>query len=300
MDVMNKPQALEGVDPSRIVDLDVREDLRNRRDPFQRIMGGKQALAHDGVLRIRAIFEPRPLYHVLGAEGFEHWTEQLGHEDWRVWFWRPGEEAAGAEEEADGTEGGAAGSEGGCGCGGKGHGHGHAYGGHAGAAPRSAGRRLPNCGNPRPDPTDLHLLDVRELEPPEPMVRTLEALAALPAGHTLVQRNARVPQFLLPELEKRGYSYTVREDAPGDVRVFIRHASEGQVLDVRLLPPREKHPTIFATFDQLAPGESFVILNDHDPAPLRYQFQGEREGQFTWAYLEEGPERWQVEIGRVG
>jgi uncharacterized protein (DUF2249 family)/hemerythrin-like domain-containing protein len=74
-------------------------------------------------------------------------------------------------------------------------------------------------------------------------------------------------------------------------------ASES-VLDVRSLPPRERHPRIFATFDQLAPGEHFVLVNDHDPKPLYYQFAAERPGAFTWRYLEEGPEVWRVEIGK--
>src|SRR5690625_6910061 len=44
-------------------------------------------------------------------------------------------------------------------------------------------------------------------------------------------------------------------------------------LDVRVIPPREKHPTIFQTFLALRPGEAFILVNDHDPMPLRYQFE---------------------------
>ena len=74
---------------------------------------------------------------------------------------------------------------------------------------------------------------------------------------------------------------------------------ETMQLDVRVIPPREKHPTIFRTFDALEPGESFVLVNDHDPFPLRFQFQAERPGQFGWEYLESGPVVWRVEISRV-
>lgn len=52
-------------------------------------------------------------------------------------------------------------------------------------------------------------------------------------------------------------------------------------------------------FKQLAPGQSFVLVNDHDLKPLYYQFRFEREGQFTWEYLEQGPEVWRVRIGRA-
>lgn len=69
-------------------------------------------------------------------------------------------------------------------------------------------------------------------------------------------------------------------------------------VDVRTIIPRERHPLIFRTFDALQPGESFELVNDHDPKPLYYQFAAEHEGQFTWDYLEEGPEVWRVRIGR--
>jgi uncharacterized protein (DUF2249 family) len=69
-------------------------------------------------------------------------------------------------------------------------------------------------------------------------------------------------------------------------------------LDVRQIIPRERHPLIFSTFDQLSAGDSFILVNDHDPKPLYYQFSFEREGQFDWQYLAQGPEVWQVRISR--
>ncbi|WP_255171545.1 DUF2249 domain-containing protein [Natrononativus amylolyticus] len=50
-------------------------------------------------------------------------------------------------------------------------------------------------------------LDVRSLGPPEPLQRTLERLVELPPETVLVQRNDRVPQFLYPKLDERGYRY---------------------------------------------------------------------------------------------
>lgn len=51
------------------------------------------------------------------------------------------------------------------------------------------------------------VLDVRTLGPPEPLKNTLESLTDLPDETVLVQRNDRVPQFLLPKLDERGYEY---------------------------------------------------------------------------------------------
>lgn len=75
--------------------------------------------------------------------------------------------------------------------------------------------------------------------------------------------------------------------------------SDLKLLDVRDLVPRERHPTIFAAFEALRPGQSFQLVNDHDPKPLRYQFEAEMPDRFTWEYLEEGPEAWRVRIGRT-
>lgn len=71
-----------------------------------------------------------------------------------------------------------------------------------------------------------------------------------------------------------------------------------QVLDVREMVPRERHPRIFQVFEDLAPGQFFILVNDHDPKPLYYQFQAERSETFTWEYLEQGPDRWRVAIGK--
>jgi hemerythrin-like domain-containing protein/uncharacterized protein (DUF2249 family) len=71
------------------------------------------------------------------------------------------------------------------------------------------------------------------------------------------------------------------------------------VVDARTLPIPQKHPTIFRTFEALGAGQAMLLVNDHDPKPLYYQFAAERAGQFEWRYLENGPEVWQVEIRRT-
>ncbi len=69
-------------------------------------------------------------------------------------------------------------------------------------------------------------------------------------------------------------------------------------LDVRVIPPREKHSRILSLFASLGPGESMVIVNDHDPKPLHYQLVAEYPGKFGWTYEQDGPEVWRVRIDR--
>ncbi len=76
-------------------------------------------------------------------------------------------------------------------------------------------------------------------------------------------------------------------------------ATTKSTVDVSTIVPRDRHPLIFGTFAELAPGEALLLINDHDPKPLYYQFQAEHGGEFSWEYLESGPDVWQVRIGRV-
>jgi uncharacterized protein (DUF2249 family) len=182
------PRRPEGA-PER--EIDVREDLRAGREPFPRIMAAVAALADGELLRLRAPFEPAPLYTVLGKRGYAHETSRHAPDDWSVWFWRgtgsrtprPG------DAEAEMPEAPAAGD---------------------GAMEGEQSERW---------------LDVRGLEPPEPMERTLAALESLPPGATLVQVNVRVPRFLLPILAERGFDYDIDETRADRVLVRIRRSA---------------------------------------------------------------------------
>lgn len=173
------PDHLREIPGERLVDVDVRDDLRAGIEPFGKIMGAARNLAPEMVLRVRAIFEPVPLYGVFAKKGLAHFTERIAADDWRVWFFK-GE-------------------------------------GDSASAPAIAPEE-----QPAPE-DDLIILDVRGLEPPEPMIRTFEALAQMPRGKTLLQINVRVPQFLLPRLDEQGFVYEIREQSADLVRLFIRH-----------------------------------------------------------------------------
>ncbi len=70
-------------------------------------------------------------------------------------------------------------------------------------------------------------------------------------------------------------------------------------LDVRQLRKPDKHPTIFATYAALSVGESFVLVNNHDPKHLRAEFDADYPGSYDWEYLDKGPDVWQIRIGKL-
>jgi uncharacterized protein (DUF2249 family) len=67
-------------------------------------------------------------------------------------------------------------------------------------------------------------------------------------------------------------------------------------LDVRHLAPAQRHIMILEKCTQLPSRDAVVLVNDHDPKPLYYQFEAEFPGQFVWHYLQSGPEVWKVQI----
>lgn len=71
-----------------------------------------------------------------------------------------------------------------------------------------------------------------------------------------------------------------------------------EILEVRPIPHGQRHPRIFGRYARLAAGESFVLVNNHDPKPLRREFAATHPDEFTWEYLESGPEQWRIRIGR--
>ena len=168
------------------IELDLRDDIRSGREPFSRIMAAVGALDDERVLRLRTIFEPVPLFALLGRRGFAHESRQYAAEDWSVWFWRE--------------------------------------------APASDSAVSEPAVEPPPDDDEARdretWLDVRGLEPPEPMVRTLAALERMPVGHQLVQINVRIPQLLLPVLAERGYAWEVDESRADRVLVRIRRRDD--------------------------------------------------------------------------
>ncbi len=76
------------------------------------------------------------------------------------------------------------------------------------------------------------------------------------------------------------------------------HPAESAI-DVRAIPPWERHALIFQTFHDLPSGGTLQLVNDHDPAPLRTQFEARYPGTFRWDYVESGPDIWRVRIGKT-
>ena len=165
-------------------------------------------------------------------------------------------------------------------------------------------------------PTTDRELDVRRLAPAQRHESIFAAYHALTPGSGYVLVNDHDPKPLRYQFEAEhagDFIWEAIESGPEVWRVRIGRPSSSSSpvraqsvpggswdpeLDVRAIPHGQRHDVIFVTYDALLAGDGFVLVNDHDPKPLRYQFEAEHAGEFTWNYLESGPEVWRVRIGR--
>jgi uncharacterized protein (DUF2249 family) len=76
------------------------------------------------------------------------------------------------------------------------------------------------------------------------------------------------------------------------------HTQQTQMLDVRTIPTWERHGRIFSAFAELRGNASLTIVTDHEPRPLRLQFQERHPDEFVWEQRQVGSGRWEVTIRR--
>ena len=156
-----------------------------------------------------------------------------------------------------------------------------------------------------------NILDATTLHPSVKHATIFNRFDELQPGESLILHNDHDPMPLRFQLENtRGniFQWEYLEKGPELFRIKITKnklpqeekkevkTEKGNILNVPEIEPKLKHPTIFVRFDELKPGESLTIHNDHDPKPLYYELSAERGDIFTWEYLEKGPELWKVKI----
>jgi len=169
------------------VKLDVREDIRNGREPFGRIMQTVTRLKDNEQLLLIAPFEPAPLYAMLAQQGFSHQSKPTPTGDFEVLFTR-GPAAPAAPDTAPASSN----------------------------SPQ--GTKSRSCSGP-----PVLEVDARGLEPPQPLVKILEALATLPEGAQLRARTDRRPMHLYAQLEERGFVGESEEQKDGSFVTNVRH-----------------------------------------------------------------------------
>lgn len=172
--------------------------------------------------------------------------------------------------------------------------------------------------------------DVREIPKEERHPTIHHRYGMIPEGGTLELIAPHEPRPLRQEFHQRygdAFAWEVIEKEPGRCRVRITKGddpdgaaeSSGSVdatevttgtapddgtievieeLDVRDLPPAQRHERIFDGYAALEAGTGFVLVNDHDPKPLYHQFEAEAGPEFRWEYRQKEPGEFRVLIGK--
>jgi uncharacterized protein (DUF2249 family) len=165
------------------VTVDVREDIRSGREPFLRVMKAVSELQSDEQLLLIAPFQPIPLFHVMERRGFAHRGGVVASGDWEILFTR-----------------------------------------QTNARPENAIAAItpePSLVGTASPPAQIMEVDARGLEPPQPLVKILEAVSTLPANAALRALTDRRPLHLYPQLEERGFTAVTEEQTDGSFSTYV-------------------------------------------------------------------------------
>lgn len=174
------------MEKKNIVTLDVRPVLSEGVDPFDEIMKTIKRMKEEETLLIINTFEPIPLLNILQKRGYIYQTERPEPGIVHCYLQKAGPVTPTDEvTEVKGNEIDDFGS----------------------IETRFKGK--------------LTEIDVREMEMPMPMVATLEALEKLNEGEALYVHHKRLPQYLLPELENRGYKLVKKPIDENNLKLII-------------------------------------------------------------------------------
>ena len=72
-----------------------------------------------------------------------------------------------------------------------------------------------------------------------------------------------------------------------------------EIYDGRTIPCSEKHGQIIAKWQSLPVGQSFILINNHDPVRLRNQISELWPGTLAWEYLAQNPDEYRIQITKL-
>lgn len=182
------PEFFSDIKNKKVTQLDVRPILSAGEDPLNFILKNIKNIKEGETVCIINTFEPTPLIHLLEKKGFESYIKYESTDEVHTYFHKNISQATGEQK----------------------------------AFIVKSGQE------------DFHEIldkykdkilesDVRDLEMPLPMLTILELTERLPQDKVLYVNHKRIPVYLLPELENRGFEYFINEIAEGDVKLIIRH-----------------------------------------------------------------------------
>ncbi|NQU33294.1 MAG: DUF2249 domain-containing protein [Bacteroidetes bacterium] len=171
---------------SNIIELDVRPILASGVDPFEAIMEKVKVMKDDQTLLIINSFEPVPLLNILKDKGYTYETERPDNGVVHTFIRKENKDTSTKIVES--------------------------------------AQSKPNLSFDEVEVKfegNLIEIDVRDLEMPLPMVTILEEIEKLEDNNALFVHHKKLPQYLLPELENRGFSYVYKDVDSINLKLII-------------------------------------------------------------------------------
>ncbi len=169
----------------KVIEMDVRPVLASGVDPFEAIMAKLKTMNDDETLMIINTFEPIPLLNILKKKGYVYETERPENGVVHTYLEKAENEVEEQKQEKESFN----------------------EADFEQMAQRFAGK--------------MEEIDVRDLEMPMPMVTILEAIEKIEPGHALFVHHKKLPQYLIPELEDRGFKWVSQEIDDSNIKLII-------------------------------------------------------------------------------
>ncbi|PRY53089.1 uncharacterized protein DUF1858 [Arcticibacter pallidicorallinus] len=168
-------------------ELDVRPILAQKEDPIKLILQTIHSLSDEHTLKLIAPFEPIPLIHMLSGKGYAHSVQQE-EGSFITYFWKDPNAAKSQATPSD-------------------------------TQTKPRGADFESLALKYKD--RLRTIDVRNLEMPQPMIMILENLQQMPDDEALFVYHKKLPVYLLPHLQERGYEHSTQPTEDGKMNLII-------------------------------------------------------------------------------
>lgn len=166
------------------IELDVRPILESGVDPFKQIMSKLKTLNDSQALVIINKFEPIPLLNILKEKGYHYSTTRNSNDEVHTCIYKTGERFYEEPKKEKSV--------------------------------KADFNQIQERYQSR-----LTEIDVRDLEMPMPMVKILEAIENISDNDALFVHHKKLPQYLIPELEKRNFQFVSKEIDESNIKLII-------------------------------------------------------------------------------
>jgi len=149
-------------------------------------------------------------------------------------------------------------------------------------------------------------IDLRDCPPEDCRDRLFGALDDATDGEELAvvadpDPDPHLVRYQIDRDRRLAWAHAHPDAEPRELTVIVDEPLGGALgdFDVRDLKPQRRHDALLSIFEELAAGEGFVLVNDHDPKPLYHELRSTHGDVVDWEYAATGDGEWRVEIRKT-